>query len=248
MFLSYLKENSKGNMEKEMKYDYSQLNQYRLVDSTHCSQLYEDDHEFRHYVLNHKPYKGLQMKKSGEYWYTNTGLLCDERAGTEAKWQTGGKNNAGYRQLMSNGVFVHRTVNQLFNKNPAPLSFLETDHIDHNRQNNTAANLRHLSMKLNRLMKRSQGAWLKRSYVYSNKRKRIFRQRWVPKVKYQGKNHYGSYVGRKYCYPNTTEGELEAKGIGKLIKQKLFEEHYKNAIVKSKINRRDLYRSPSITC
>ena len=248
MFFSHLKENTEENMKPEMKYDYSKLNQYDLIDSTYCSQLYEDDHECRHYVLNHKPSKGLHMKKYGEYWYTNTGLVCDERAGTEAQWQTGAKNNAGYRHIVG-GTFVHRIVNKLFNKNPAPQEFLETDHIDHNRQNNTADNLRHLSVKLNRLMKRSMGAWLSRVCVYNNnKGRRIFKKRWVPKVKYQDKMYTGKYVGGLYSYPNTPEGELEAKRIGKLIKQNLFEENYKHEIVKSKVNRRDLYRSPSITC
>jgi len=244
MFFSYLKENPKENMQ--MKYDYSKLNQYQLIDSTYCSQLYEDDYEFRHYVLNHKPRKGLHMKKYGEYWYTNTGLLSDERAGTEAQWQTGAKNNAGYRHIIG-GVFIHRIINKLFHKNPVPQEFIETDHIDHNRQNNTADNLRHMSLKLNRLMRRSQGAWLKKVCVYNNG-KRIYQKRWIPKVGYQGNHYYGSYVGGTNYYPNTTEGEIEAKRIGKLIKQKLFEELYKYEIVKSKINRRDLYRSPSITC
>lgn len=115
----------------------------------------------------------------------------------------GYENNNGYRIITLGGrtQCVHRLVAQQWVPNPRPDIFTEVDHINHDRADNRACNLRWVNKELNALnkVKSAVKTW-----------KRFFNPRTKSWIVSKQLRHAGYYGGKRVTAVYNTYAEAEA--------------------------------------
>lgn len=131
-------------------------------------------------------------------------------------------NNAGYEHITSGHTrfSVHRLVAMKFVHNPCPGYFKVVDHIDGDRLNNHANNLRWLTRNLNLSSNRSKNVF---SFYRRNRAgNRVPTGKFVGRVTICGKIHRVTPIMKDF--------EACAK-LTKKVKTAMFEERYRKAIL-----------------
>ena len=90
----------------------------------------------------------LRPTEINGYYVSDTGSVYSEK---RRKFLTPQVNNCGYQRVYLNGkqYLIHRLVAEAFVDNPDPARYNQVDHINHDRTDNRAANLRWTTGRMN---------------------------------------------------------------------------------------------------